>query len=996
VNTSVTRYVSALLIAGAAVAARFAVDPWFNQRLPFIAFFPAVAVTVLLIGPGPAVLVAALGLVAANYFFLDPTLRLDFDDPSTVSAQAVYLVACALIIGAGVISRRRQAVTAGSLKTAVESEANFRHMADSAPMLIWVSDEKRKGTYFNKRWLEFTGRTLEHELGDGWLESVHTDDLGALEGLKQEVGRENTFATEFRLRSAHGEYRWMHYSGAPLLDSKGRFSGFVGSCVDITDRKEIDASRAWLAAVVSASSDAIISKTLDGIILSWNQGAERIFGYTAAEAVGRSIDLIIPPELRDEERQILARLRRGERIEHFETVRLCKDGRRIDIGLTISPIRDDTGRIVGASKTAHDITEEKLAVAALTESEARYRAVVESQSEMLFRFQSDGTILFANSAYARMLGADQSVLLGKNFWDFIPDEEQPRFRALLARLTSALPELRLENQLETVDGVRWILWTIRALLFDAEGDVLEAQATGIDITDRKRAEKALSDSEQRFVQFMHHLPGLAWIKDIHGRYIYANEAAAQAFNKSRDSLVGKTDADLFDTATAGQFRDNDLRALATPEGVQTIETLPHHDGVVHHSIVSKFAIPSAGDRPTLIGGVAIDITERKRAEEALRETGRRKDQFLAVLGHELRNPLAPLRNGIELLKEWWSGEPRAERVLEMMDRQLMHLLRLVDDLLDVSRIGRGKADLKMARIDLRDVIGAGVEQAQTLIAERKHSLNVQQSALPLAVTGDLERLIQVVANLLTNAATYTQEGGRIDLRTEVAGGDAVVCVADTGLGIAPEHLDTVFEPFAQVAEQSSQAGARGLGIGLALSREIVRMHCGRIEARSAGLGRGSEFRVSLPLAQAIPAAQEAEPPARLRAPTRGRRILVVDDNVDAAESLQRILEIYGHNVYAVSDGHAALEAIDAFRPTVVLLDIGLPGLDGYEVARRIRAMPHGRKICLCAITGWGQAEDKRRAREAGFDEHMTKPVDLGALTALIAREGAALPSTQEL
>jgi CheY-like chemotaxis protein len=174
------------------------------------------------------------------------------------------------------------------------------------------------------------------------------------------------------------------------------------------------------------------------------------------------------------------------------------------------------------------------------------------------------------------------------------------------------------------------------------------------------------------------------------------------------------------------------------------------------------------------------------------------------------------------------------------------------------------------------------------------------------------------------------------------------------------------------------------------------MHGGRIEARSAGIGHGSEFRVSLPLAQAIPAAQEAEPPARLRAPTRGRRILVVDDNVDAAESLQRILEIYGHNVYAVSDGHAALEAIDAFRPTVVLLDIGLPGLDGYEVARRIRAMPHGRKICLCAITGWGQAEDKRRAREAGFDEHMTKPVDLGALTALIAREGAALPSTQEL
>jgi CheY-like chemotaxis protein len=366
------------------------------------------------------------------------------------------------------------------------------------------------------------------------------------------------------------------------------------------------------------------------------------------------------------------------------------------------------------------------------------------------------------------------------------------------------------------------------------------------------------------------------------------------------------------------------------------------------------------------------------------------------LGHELRNPLAPLRNGIELLKEWSGTEPRSERVLAMMDRQLMHLLRLVNDLLDVSRIGRGKAELKLARIDLRDVIGAGVEQAQTLMTECGHSLQVQQSEMPLAVTGDFERLVQVVANLLTNAATYTEAGGRIELRTEVVGGDAVVCVADTGLGIAAEHLDTVFEPFAQVAEKSAQAGARGLGIGLALSREIVRMHGGKIEARSAGLGHGSEFRVSLPLAQAPAAVQETAPAERRRMSPLGRRILVVDDNVDAAESLQRILEVYGHTVHTVGDGFAALEAIEMFRPTVVLLDIGLPELDGYEVARRIRAMPNGSKICLCAITGWGQAEDKRRAREAGFDEHMTKPVDLGALTALIAREGAPMPSTQEL
>jgi PAS domain S-box-containing protein len=973
VRSTVIRYTSALLIAGAAALARFALDPWFDQPLASITFLPAVAVTALIVGAGPAALVAVIGLLAADYFFSN--------------AIGGYVLSCALIIATGVFVQRRQARVLGGLRTIIESESSFRLVADSAPMLVWVADENNEGTYFNKRWLEFTGRSHDQELGKGWIDSVHSDDLRALQIRDQAFETRSRFTTQFRLRSAGGEHRWMLASGAPLFDPNGRFLGFVGSCVDITDRKLADESRAWLAAVVSASNDAIVSKTLEGIVLSWNEGAERIFGYTASETIGRSIDLIIPPELRDEERHVLARLGRGERIEHFETVRVRKDGRRIDIGLTISPIRDDTGQVVGASKTAHDITEHKRAVSALTESEARYRAVVESQSEMLVRFRPEGTILFANGAYGRALAVDHEALVGRCFWDFVPPGEQPKVKALLARLTPAAPEVHIENQLETADGTRWTLWTNRALRFDDAGALLEAQATGIDITDRKRAEKALSDSEQRFVWFMHHLPGLAWIKDTQGRYVYANEAAAQAFNTPRSSLLGKTDFDLFDAATAGLFRDNDLRALDAPEGVQTVEALQHRDGMLHHSIVSKFKIPGTEDRPTLLGGVAIDITERKRAEEALRDSARRKDEFLAVLGHELRNPLAPLRNGIELLKEWSGAESRLERVLDMMDRQLMHLLRLVDDLLDISRIGRGKAELKPTRIDLRSVIGAAVEQAQPLMTERRHTLNVQQSAIPLAVTGDFERLVQVVANLLTNAATYTDEGGRIDVRTELAGGDAVVCVADTGLGIAHEHLDTVFEPFAQVAEQTTQASARGLGIGLALSREIVRMHGGKIEAKSAGLGQGSEFRVSVPLAQTRAAVQEAEPPARGRAPTRARRILVVDDNADAAESLQRILEIYGHTVRAVADGYAALEAFETFRPTVVLLDIGLPELDGYEVARRIRAMPHGRNICLCAITGWGQAEDKRRAREAGFDEHMTKPVDLGALTALIAREG---------
>lgn len=498
---------------------------------------------------------------------------------------------------------------------------------------------------------------------------------------------------------------------------------------------------------------------------------------------------------------------------------------------------------------------------ALRQSEARYRAIVDSQSEMVCRFRPDGEILFVNGGYARARGTTPEELVGQNFWHFITEEDQATVREMLARLTPEAPEVRIENRFETVEGIRWTLWTNRALGFDDAGRWIEAQSTGIDITDRKEA------------------------------------------------------------------------------------------------------------------------------EQALLEASRRKNEFLAILGHELRNPLAPLSAGLELLRKGDGAPDKVDIVRAMMTRQLEHLTRLVEDLLDLSRISRGDISLRKMPIDLRKVIDDAVELTRPSIGERGHRLVIDLPPKALAIDADFQRLVQVVANLLSNAAKYTEPGGTIDILAEEGNGQAVIRVRDTGYGFPPDQCDLLFEMFAQIEEHRARTGGGGLGIGLALSRQLVEQHGGTIEAQSAGLEHGSEFIVRLPLSKDSPVAlsvHEAPPEIEAGATgATGRRILVVDDNVDAAESLGLVLEFEGHSVRVEHEPLCALEAVRTFEPEVVLLDIGLPGMDGYQLARRIRQLPVGQRALLIAITGWGQSTDRERALEAGFDEHLPKPVDWQGLTALI-------------
>ena len=476
-------------------------------------------------------------------------------------------------------------------------------------------------------------------------------------------------------------------------------------------------AHARLAAIIETSDDAIISKSLDGVIETWNAGAARIFGYTAAEAVGKQITLVIPSELIEEEAEILARLRRGERIEHFETVRATKDGRRINVSLSISPLRDAHGNLIGASKIARDITS------------------------------------------------------------------------------------------------------------------------------RKHAEIALRESEHRFATFMQALPGLAWIKDLQGRYVFINDAAQAPFGKSRGALYGKTDDELFSPETAAQFKQNDQDALSTPRGIEVIESLQHEDGI-HYSIVSKFPIPDAEGKAAYVGGVAIDITERMRAEEALRQADRRKDEFLATLAHELRNPLAPIRNAVQLLRLDASGGT-IQSAIEMLERQTTQMVRLIDDLLDVSRVSRGKIELRRERIELASVVNHAVEAARSHDADG-HELTVTLPSEPIYLNADPIRLTQVIGNLLNNAYKFTPLGGCIRLLVERKDEHVVIRVQDTGIGIAADQLPHIFEMFSQV-DTSLERSRAGLGIGLSLVQRLVELHGGTVEAHSKGIGLGAEFIIRLPM-----------------------------------------------------------------------------------------------------------------------------------------------------
>jgi PAS domain S-box-containing protein len=632
--------------------------------------------------------------------------------------------------------------------------------------------------------------------------------------------------------------------------------------------------------------------------------------------------------------------------------------------------------------------------AVILENEARLRLALESSNTGLWTWDlATDRVVWSPEVHV-LLGVRGEHFdgTGASFFALVHPEDRARVQASVHEALAHGTLYECEFRILRPDGTTvWVENRGRARR-SASGEPQGMLGTVTDIGRRKDMEARLRRSEFELRTITDNIPDLLSRFDRELRHLYVNGAVERATGLSRDAFIGKTNRELGMPSACCDQWDAALRA-AFDTGQDQFITFAFEgpSGTQHYEarIVAELGLDGRVDQVIV---VTHDVTERERHDQALRDAARRKDEFLATLAHELRNPMAPIRTGIDVLKIAKDQEDRT-KTLAAMERQLSHMTRLVEDLMDISRIRRGAIQLERERIELTTIVQPALEASRDQISTSGLELEVSLPEAPIWIDGDRTRLAQVIGNLLSNAAKYTPAGGHIRLAATVDGGDVKISVTDDGIGISAEDLPEIFDLFSQSGASLDRAQG-GLGIGLSLVRQLVTLHEGTVDVQSAGNGHGAVFTVRLPLAvgDAAPVvernAQRSAPPER----QEGRRVLVVDDNRDAAELLATMLSLAGNETRVAHDGPAAITAARAFSPHVVFLDLGLPGMDGFDVARRLRSGGATREgLVLVALTGWGSAEDKRRSAEAGFDFHLTKPVQLSEVTDILERSVRSSP-----
>ena len=804
-----------------------------------------------------------------------------------------------------------------------------------------------------------------------------------------------------------------------------------------------------LRLLVQGTSDyAIFMLDPKGYVVTWNSGAERLKGYKAEEIIGQHFSRFYPQEAIDRDWPAYE-LKAAEKEGRFEDEgwRVRKDGTQFWANVVITALRDDGGKLRGFSKITRDMTERKraeenarcLAVEATArrvaeENEWRWRNLADALPNLVWTELPDGQCDYLSSQWGTYTGIPESELLGLRWLDraIHPDD---RARTLACWMTAVEDKgvYDLEYRIRRHDGqYRWFK-TRGVPIRNEHGKIVKWFGTCTDIQEHKQAEESaryLAEASAVLSTVVDYESTLRKVVNLAVPYFADWSAVDVAIDNGgfRRLAVAHNDAEKIRLAhelmlkyppdlqsqggigavvrtgkpqMVGRITDEMLVQAANDEQhLQLTRLLGLRSYICVPLVVSgkslgalTFATAESGRSYTdadlafandLAQRAAIAI-ENTQLYQALREADRRKDEFLATLAHELRNPLAPIRNSLQILKMPRLDAETIERSRDVMERQVHHLVRLVDDLLDVSRVMQGKVELRKELVELATVVARAVETVQPLIEVQGHELSVSVSPQSMPLRVDPVRLAQVIGNLLTNAAKYTEPGGRIRLIAGRQGNEAVLRIKDNGIGIATDMLPHVFELFVQV-DQAATRSQGGLGIGLTLVKSLVEMHGGTVEAHSEGLEKGSEFVVRLPISSQTPQEDSTAGPEQTARSTlsTGFRLLVVDDNQDAASTLAMLLKLQGHEVQMAHSGPAALEMVKRSAPDVVFLDIGMPDMDGYEVARRIRQEPGLERIVLAALTGWGQQEDRRRTAEAGFDHHLVKPPEPSALNAVLA------------
>jgi PAS domain S-box-containing protein len=748
------------------------------------------------------------------------------------------------------------------------SEARYRTIVEDQPDLVCRFLTNGTLTFANEAYCAYFAIDRDSAIGRDYSPVVHPDDLPAVQAQVARLSPANPVGSiENRVIRADGTIRWTEWTNRAFFDETGRVVEFQSAGRDVTARKQTEQDAARLAAIVANADSAIFGMTLGGTITSWNRAAERMFGYSAEEAVGRPISMIIPPDRLHEGNEILGRLGRGETVKHFETERVARDGRRIPVSLTVSPIRDASGRLIGISKIVRDISDRLRTERELQEREGRFRLMLEGISDAFSAVDREWRFTYVNDHFTRLIGRERDALLGRVCWPLLPGGQQ-------------------------------------SSLYPAAHDAMRNQRP-------TRVEACCAPLDRWF----------------------------------------------------------ETRLYPSPDGLIAFTT----------DITDRKRLDAARERA---------VERESEARAAAEEASRLKDEFLAVVSHELRTPLNAMLGWAQMLREGSVQPENVSKALDTIERNARMQAQLVEDLLDVSRIVTGKLPLDIQPVDLVSVVRAAVEAVRPAAANKNIELAVNLGEPQTIVSGDAGRLQQAVWNLLTNSVKFTPRKGRIDIALRRTSSDAMLTVHDTGSGIPSEALPFIFDRFRQADSRTTRAHG-GLGLGLTIVEHLAEAHGGAVRADSAGPGRGATFTITIPIREGKQAADQDGPAPPHLPDLTGCHVLYVDDDADAREIIVAVVERCGAEVVTAGSVAHAMEMLRDTTPDILIGDIGMPGQDGYDLIRAVRALPRLQRVPAIALTAYAGAEHRAAALAAGYDLHLGKPVDPDALCTAIVELSTA-------